>query len=160
MKQILQQMNDGKTIVADVPVPMPKKGTALIKTSASLVSAGTERMLVDFAGKNLIQKAVSRPDLVRQVLSKASREGIIPSVEAAFNKLDQPMPLGYSSSGTIIEVGEGMGDYKPGDRVACAGGGYAVHAEYELVPYNLLARLPDSVDFESAAFTTLGAIGH
>ena len=158
MKQILQQMNDGKTIVADVPVPMPKKGTALIKTSASLVSAGTERMLVDFAGKNLIQKAVSRPDLVRQVLSKASREGIIPSVEAAFNKLDQPMPLGYSSSGTIIEVGEGMGDFKAGDRVACAGGGYAVHAEYELVPYNLLARLPEAVDFESGAFTTLGAI--
>ncbi len=158
MKQILQHMNDGKTMVEEVPVPVTRRGTALVRTSASLVSAGTERMLVDFAEKNLIGKAAARPDLVRQVISKAEREGLLPTLEAAFNKLDQPMPLGYSSAGTIVEVGAGMGEFKPGDRVACAGGGYAVHAEYDLVPLNLLAKLPDCVDFESAAFTTLGAI--
>ena len=158
MKQILQHMNDGKTVVEEVPVPVARSRTALIKTSTSLVSAGTERMLVDFAEKNLIGKATSRPDLVRQVIAKAQREGLLPTLEAAFNKLEQPMPLGYSSAGTIIEVGAEMGEFKPGDRVACAGGGFAVHAEYALVPYNLLALLPDNVDFESAAFTTLGAI--
>ncbi len=158
MKQILQHMNDGKTIVEEVPVPVARSRTALVKTSTSLVSAGTERMLVDFAEKNLIGKATSRPDLVRQVIAKAQREGLLPTLEAAFNKLEQPMPLGYSSAGTIIEVGAEMGEFKPGDRVACAGGGFAVHAEYALVPYNLLAPLPDNVDFASAAFTTLGAI--
>lgn len=158
MKQILQHMDDGKTVVEEVPVPVVRARTALIRTSASLVSAGTERMLVDFAEKNLIGKAASRPDLVRQVIAKAQREGLLPTLEAAFNKLDQPLPLGYSSAGTIVEVGPEMGEFKPGDRVACAGGGFAVHAEYALVPYNLLARLPDHVDFESAAFTTLGAI--
>lgn len=158
MKQILQHLNDGKTVVEEVPVPAVRKGTALVRTSASLVSAGTERMLVDFAEKNLIGKAAARPDLVRQVIAKAGREGLLPTIEAAFNKLDQPMPLGYSSAGIIIEVGDDMGEFKPGDRVACAGGGYAVHAEYALVPRNLLARLPDNVDFESGSFTTLGAI--
>jgi len=158
MKQILQHLNNGKTVVEDVPVPLVRKGTALVRTSASLVSAGTERMLVDFAEKSLLGKAASRPDLVRQVITKAQREGLLPTLEAAFNKLDQPMPLGYSSAGTIIEVGAEMGEFKPGDRVACAGGGFAVHAEYALVPHNLLARIPENVDFESAAFTTLGAI--
>ena len=158
MKQILQHMNDGKTVVEEVPVPVVRAHTALIRTFASVVSAGTERMLVDFAEKSLIGKAASRPDLVRQMISKAEREGVLPTLEAAFNKLDQPMPLGYSSAGTIIEVGTEMGEFKPGDRVACAGGGFAVHAEYALVPYNLLVRLPDNVDFDSAAFTTLGAI--
>jgi len=158
MKQILQHLNDGKTVVENVPVPVVRRGTVLVQTATSLVSAGTERMVVDFAGKNLIGKATARPDLVRQVISKAMREGVIPTIEAAFNKLDQPMPLGYSSAGTIIEVGEDIVDFKPGDRVACAGGGYAVHAEYAIVPVNLLARLPETVDFESAAFATLGSI--
>ncbi len=158
MKQILQHLNDGKTVVENVPVPVVRRGTVLVRTATSLVSAGTERMVVDFAGKNLIGKAAARPDLVRQVISKAMREGVIPTIEAAFNKLDQPMPLGYSSAGTIIEVGEDIVDFKPGDRVACAGGGYAVHAEYAIVPVNLLARLPETVDFESAAFATLGSI--
>lgn len=158
MKQILQHLNDGKTVVEEVPVPVVKPGMVLVRTAASLVSAGTERMVVDFASKNLIGKAASRPDLVRQVINKAMREGLIPSIEAAFNKLDQPMPLGYSSAGTVVEIGEDVMDFKTGDRVACAGGGYAVHAEYNLVPVNLVSRLPEAVDFESAAFTTLGAI--
>ena len=95
---------------------------------------------------------MARPDLARQVMDKARREGVLSSVEAAFNRLDQPLPLGYSSAGVIELVGEGLQGLKVGDRVACAGGGYAVHAEYALVPHNLLAHLPDQVDFESAAF--------
>lgn len=158
MKQLLQNMRDGKTLVADVPVPVPQVGQALVQVAASLVSAGTERMLVEFGEKSLLGKARSRPDLVRQMLEKAQREGLIPTVQAAFSRLDQPMALGYSSAGTIVSLGRGMEDYKVGQRVACAGGGYAVHAEYNVVPRNLLTPLPDSVDFESAAFTTLGAI--
>ena len=158
MKQLLQNMRDGKAIIEDVPTPEPRQGTALIKTAVSLVSAGTERMVVEFAEKNLVDKARSRPDLVRQVLDKAQREGIISTIQATFNRLDQPMALGYSSAGTIVKLGEEMGDFKVGDRVACAGGGYAVHAEYGMIPKNLLVPLPENVDFESAAFTTLGAI--
>lgn len=158
MKQILQHLKDGKTVVEEVPVPQVRDGAVLVRTAVSLVSAGTERMVVDFAGKSLIGKAAARPDLLRQVINKAMREGVIPSIEAAFNKMDQPMPLGYSSAGTIVEVAEGVSGYKPGDRVACAGGGYAVHAEYAVVPVNLLAKVPQNVSFDSAAFTTLGAI--
>ena len=158
MKQLLQNLRTGETSIAEVPIPTPKPGTALIRTAASLVSAGTERMLVEFAEKSLVGKARSRPDLVRQVMDKARREGLLTTVDAAFNRLDQPLPLGYSSAGTVVAVGEGLQGFKVGDRVACAGGGYAVHAEYAIVPKNLLAQLPENVDFESAAFATLGAI--
>lgn len=158
MKQLLQNMRDGKTAVVDVPDPLPRPGTALVRTAASLVSAGTERMVVEFAEKNLVGKAQSRPDLVRQVMDKARREGIIPTIQAAFNRLDQPMSLGYSSAGTIIALGDGMQGFAVGDRVACAGAGHAVHAELAVVPRNLLYKIPDNVDFESASFATLGAI--
>jgi predicted dehydrogenase/threonine dehydrogenase-like Zn-dependent dehydrogenase len=158
MKQVLQNMRDGKTTVGNIPLPSVKRNSALVRTMASLVSAGTERMVVEFAEKNLISKATSRPDLVKQVISKARREGVIPTIEAAFNKLDQPMPLGYSSAGIIEEVGRDLVGFQPGDRVACAGGGFAVHAEYGVIPQNLLVHLPDNVDFDSAAFATLGAI--
>ena len=158
MKQLLQNIRNGKTSITEVPIPMPLPGMALVKVSASLVSAGTERMVVAFAEKNLVGKARSRPDLVRQVIDKARREGLVPTVQAAFNRLDQPMALGYSSAGTITGLGADMEGFKAGQRVACAGGGYAVHAEYNLVPRNLLTPLPDAVDFEAAAFTTLGAI--
>ncbi|MDI6770441.1 MAG: bi-domain-containing oxidoreductase [Anaerolineales bacterium] len=158
MKQVLQNMKTGKTTIAEIPIPAPRAGMALVRTAASLVSAGTERMLVEFAEKSLLGKARSRPDLVKQVLDKARREGLLTTVAAAFNRLDQPMALGYSSAGTIVSLSDGMEGFKVGQRVACAGGGYAVHAEYALVPRNLLAPLPDCVDFESAAFATLGAI--
>jgi len=151
-------MKTGQTVVEEVPTPTPAVGQALVRVSASLVSAGTERMLVEFAEKSLLGKARSRPDLVRQVLDKMRREGLLATLGATFNRLDQPMPLGYSSAGTIVALGEGMDGFKVSQRVACAGGGYAVHAEYNVVPRNLLTRLPDGVDFESAAFTTLGAI--
>jgi predicted dehydrogenase/threonine dehydrogenase-like Zn-dependent dehydrogenase len=158
MKQLLQDMKSGRTAVEEVSTPTPAAGQALVKVSASLVSAGTERMLVEFAEKSLVGKARSRPDLVKQVLEKMRREGMLVTLGAAFNRLDQPMPLGYSSAGIITALGEGMAGFKVGQRVACAGGGFAVHAEYNVVPRNLLTPLPDSVDFESAAFTTLGAI--
>ena len=158
MKQLLQNIKNGKTIVEDVPVPTPREGMALVKVSASLVSAGTERMVVEFAEKSYLGKARSRPDLVKQTLDKAKREGVMPTVQAVFNRLDQPMALGYSSAGTIVALGKNMQGFKVGQRVACAGGGYATHAEYNVVPRNLLTPLPKNVDFESAAFTTLGAI--
>lgn len=158
MKQLLQNIKDGKTIIEDVPIPTVRDGQALVKVSASLVSAGTERMVVEFAEKSYLGKARSRPDLVKQALDKARREGLLPTLQAALNRLDQPMALGYSSAGTIIALGKNMQGFKVGQRVACAGGGYAVHAEYNVVPRNLLTPLPKNVDFESAAFTTIGAI--
>lgn len=158
MKQLLQNLKNGQTTIEEVPVPTPRAGQALVRVAASLVSAGTERMVVEFAEKSLLGKARSRPDLVRQVFDKMQREGVLPTLQAAFNRLDSPMPLGYSSAGVIAALGPKMDGFQIGQRVACAGGGYAVHAEYNLVPRNLLTPLPDCVDFESAAFTTLGAI--
>lgn len=158
MKQILQNIKTGKTTVAEVPVPSLGLGAALVQNAYSLVSAGTERMLVSFGKQNLIGKARSRPDLVREVLNKAHREGLITTLDAAKNKLDQPMALGYSSAGIIIDTGAELTGFKAGDRVACGGGGYAVHAEYVAVPRNLLVPVPAGVDLEQAAFATVGAI--
>jgi predicted dehydrogenase/threonine dehydrogenase-like Zn-dependent dehydrogenase len=158
MKQVVQDFRAGTTSVIDVPVPQLKPNMALVRNSASLVSVGTERALVAFASKNILGKARSRPDLVRQVVDKARREGILTTIDAVRTRLDQPLPLGYSSAGTIVQVGPGLADFQVGDRVACAGGGHAVHAEYVLVPKNLLAKIPENVDFEAAAFTTLGSI--
>ncbi|HEY5981979.1 MAG TPA: bi-domain-containing oxidoreductase, partial [Anaerolineales bacterium] len=159
MKQLLQYLRNGKAAVEEVPAPSVRPGTALVQTHASLVSAGTERMVVEFARQSLLGKARLRPDLVRQVLEKARREGLVGTARSALSRLDLPMALGYSSAGVIVGLGSGMTGFKVGQRVACAGGGYAVHAEIAVVPRNLLAPLPSSVDFESAAFATLGAIG-
>ncbi|MEX1071991.1 MAG: bi-domain-containing oxidoreductase [Anaerolineales bacterium] len=158
MKQLLQNLRARAPHLAELPVPTPQPGTVLVRTAASLVSAGTERMLVEFAGKSLLGKARARPDLLRQVLDKARREGLLSAAQASVGRLGEAMPLGYSSAGVIVELGQGVQGFRVGQRVACAGGGYAVHAEYAVVPQNLLAALPDSVGFESAAFTTLGAI--
>lgn len=158
MKQVTQNMRDGKTLVEKIPVPTPVSGQALVRVETSLVSAGTERMLVEFGEKSLLGKARSRPDLVRQVMDKVKREGVVPTIEATFNRLNAPMPLGYSSAGVIVELGPEMESFTIGQRVACAGGGYATHAEYNIVPRNLLTPLPENVSMEEAAFTTLGAI--
>ncbi|OGO13237.1 MAG: hypothetical protein A2Z66_11720 [Chloroflexi bacterium RBG_13_66_10] len=158
MKQLVQDIRTGTTSVVEVPIPRPGPGTVLVRTAASAVSTGTERSLVEFAGMSLVGKARSRPDLVRQTIEKARREGILSTLEAVQNRLDQPMPLGYSSSGTVVEVGTGVDTFRAGDRVVCAGGGYAIHGEYAVVPRNLAALLPPGVDFESGAFATLGAV--
>ncbi len=142
----------------DVPIPRAAPGTALVRTGASLVSAGTERATVAFADRNLLGKARSRPDLVRQVIDKALTDGPLSALDAVRNRLDQPMALGYSSAGTVVEAGSDLAGFKPGDRVICAGGGRAVHAEYAQVPQNLMAHLPETVAFEAGAFATLGAI--
>ncbi len=158
MKQLLQYMKTGETRVVEVPEPTPQRGEALVRNAASLVSAGTERMLVEFAEKTLLGKVRSRPDLARQVLDKARREGVLSTLAVTTGRLDQPISLGYSSAGTIIGLGPGITGFEVGQRVACAGGGFAVHAEVVSVPSNLLTPLPDLVGFESGAFTTLGAI--
>ena len=158
MKQLLQNLKTGEAQVTEVPVPHPGEGMALVQTAASLVSAGTERMVVSFARQGLLGKAQSRPDLMRQMINKAQREGLLTTLEAALNKLDQPMALGYSSAGTIVEVGPGLKGFLAGDRVACAGGGHAVHAEFATLPQNLMVHIPDGVSFEQAAFATVGAI--
>ena len=158
MKQIIQSFKTGDLSVSDVPTPAVRSQGILVVTNASLVSAGTERMLVDFAEKNLLQKVRSRPDLVRQTVDKARREGVLSTFEAVQNRLDKPVPLGYSCAGSVIEVGAGVSEFKVGDRVACAGVGYANHAEVVSVPKNLAVKIPEGVDFESASFTTVGAI--
>ncbi len=158
MKQVVQNLRSGKTEIMDVPAPKPAPGAVLVRTAASVVSVGTERSVVEFAGRSLLGKARSRPDLVRQMIQKGRREGWLAAAEAAFSRLDQPMALGYSSAGVVVETGEGVSEFHPGDRVACAGGGHAVHAEFAAVPVNLMAAVPDGVDLEEAAFSTLGAI--
>jgi threonine dehydrogenase-like Zn-dependent dehydrogenase len=145
--------------VAEVPAPRALPGCVLIRIAASLVSAGTERASSDFASKSLLQKARSRPDLVREVMNKIRRDGLLSAASAVRSRLDQPAALGYSSSGTVVEVGAGITDLRPDDRVACAGAGFAAHAEFACVPRLLVARIPSAeVDFESAAFTTVGAV--
>jgi predicted dehydrogenase/threonine dehydrogenase-like Zn-dependent dehydrogenase len=158
MRQLLQSVRTGETRVADLPAPQVQSAAVLVQTAVSLVSAGTERMVVEFANKGLLAKARSRPDLVRQVFDKAKREGILGTLEAVRNRLDQPMALGYSSAGTVLAIGKDVEEFTIGDRVACAGGGYASHAEIVNIPKNLIVKLPEHVDFESAAFATLGAI--
>lgn len=159
MKQLLQSARTGVIEVTDMPMPRVLSGCVLVRIAASLVSAGTERASSEFASKSLLEKARSRPDLVREVWSKVRRDGILSAASAVCSRLDQPSALGYSSAGTIVEIGEDVTGLTPGDRVACAGANYAVHAEFACVPRLLVARIPSSdVDFESAAFTTLGAV--
>jgi predicted dehydrogenase/threonine dehydrogenase-like Zn-dependent dehydrogenase len=158
MKQVIQTFKTGDLVIADVPAPAQRRRGVIVRTCASLVSAGTERMVVNFAKKNFLQKAKARPDLVRQVIDKARTEGILTTVESVRSRIDQPLPLGYSSAGVIIEVGEEATNFRAGDHVACAGLGYAAHAEVAYVPRNLVAKLPDAVPFEAACFTTIGAI--
>lgn len=154
MKQVLQHLRTGEIEVADVPCPTAGRGTLLIQTAASLISAGTERMIVEFSSANLIQKARQQPEKVRQVLEKIKTDGLIPTLEAVFRKLDEPLPLGYSSAGTVIDVGPDVHDFRPGDRVASNG----PHAEIVCVPRNLCAKVPDAVTDQQAAFTVLGSI--
>lgn len=154
MKQILQNLKNGTTQIADVPAPQVPHGGLLIHTSCTLVSAGTERMLVDFGKGNLLQKARQQPDKVIQVLEKIKTDGLMATANTVLNKLDTPLPLGYCNVGRVIEVGNSITAFSVGDRVVSNG----KHAEFVAVPQNLCARIPNSVDDESAAFTVIGAI--
>jgi predicted dehydrogenase/threonine dehydrogenase-like Zn-dependent dehydrogenase len=160
MKQLLQQVSGGEIEVVNVPSPKLLAGCVLVRTAASLVSVGTERASSEFAQKNLLQKARSRPDLVREVWNKVRRDGVISTIAAVRSRMDQPSTLGYSSAGTVVAVGEGVADIRPGDRVTCAGVGHAVHAEFACVPRLLLGRIPpgSDVSFDHASAATIGAV--
>lgn len=164
MKQLLQDARTGELTVTEVPVPQLLPGCVLVRTAASLVSAGTERASAEFARKNLLAKAKSRPDLVRDVLTKLRRDGLGATLGTVRSRLDQPQSVGYSSAGTVTAVGDGISDISVGDRIACAGAGYAVHAEFACVPRLLVAKIPAEitrarpVSFEEVAFGTVGAI--
>lgn len=139
----------------EVPVPMPKSGHVLIKTTKSLVSLGTEKMLVEFGKANFISKARQQPDKVKMVLDKVKTDGLKPTMDAVFNKLNQPLPLGYCNVGEVVAIGKGVTEFKVGDRVVSNGN----HAEFVNVPKNLVAKIPGNVTDEEATFTVIGAIG-
>ncbi len=153
MKQILQNLSNGETSLVDVPSPRNIKSNVLIATKNSLVSAGTERMLVDFGKSNLLNKAKQQPDKVKVVLNKVVTDGLMTTIDAVKSKLDQPLPLGYCNAGVVLE--SDASNFEAGDRVVSNGN----HAEVVRVPKNLCVKIPDSVDDESAAFTVLGAVG-
>ncbi|MBW8330536.1 MAG: bi-domain-containing oxidoreductase [Prolixibacteraceae bacterium] len=155
MKQLIQDLKNGNTLLEQVPAPQVKGGSVLIKTTHSLVSLGTERMLVEFGKASLIDKARQQPDRVKEVLNKMKTDGIMPTLEAVFNKLNQPLPLGYCNVGIVEEVGKGVHGFQVGDRVASNGN----HAEYVCVPENLAAKIPENVSDEEASFTVIGSIG-
>ncbi|HEY2767360.1 MAG TPA: bi-domain-containing oxidoreductase [Solirubrobacteraceae bacterium] len=158
MKQVTQRLRDGKISVIDIPAPTVSPDGVLVDVRASLLSAGTERSKVKTGRQSLIGKARARPDQVRQVIDKAQRDGIGETIRAVRSRLEQPSPLGYSAAGVVLAVGGRVRDIAPGDRVACGGADYAVHAELDHVPANLCVPLPDGVAFESGAFATVGSI--
>jgi polar amino acid transport system substrate-binding protein len=159
MKQVLQYRRSGATRVAEVPAPVTPPLGVLVQNQWSLISPGTERMLVEASGANLVSTAFHRKDLVKQVLDKAARDGVSATVDAVRSRIDVIIPLGYSCAGTVLDVGAGASEaFVVGDRVACAGAGQANHAEIVAVPKNLSVRVPDGVSFEDAAFVTVGAI--
>ena len=155
MKQIIQDLSSGDTILDDIPAPLVKPGHVLIQTTRSLVSLGTERMLVEFGKSNLFQKAIQQPDKVKEVLNKIKTDGLKPTINAVFNKLGQPIPLGYCNVGIVIAVGKGVEEFSIGDRVSSNG----PHAEIVCVPKNLVVKIPDNVTDDEATFTVIGSIG-
>ncbi len=158
MKQIVQSPRTGKLETIDVPAPALAPGCVLVHNHFSVVSPGTEKQAMEFARKSLVGKARARPDLVKQVTRKLAQEGPRSTVRTVTTRLDAPQPLGYSCAGIVVDVGDGVAKLAVGDRVACAGAGYANHAEIVCVPENLAVRVPDGVELEKAAFATLGAI--
>jgi len=154
MQQLCQNLKNGQIVLAEVAVPAVKAGHLLIQTSCSLISAGTERMLVEFGRGGYLAKARQQPEKVAQVLDKIRTDGIGPTLQSVMAKLDQPIPMGYSNVGRVLEVGEGVDGFRPGDRVVSNG----PHAEVVMVPKNLAARVPDAVADDQATFTVVGAI--
>jgi len=155
MKQVLQSLADGRTDIVEVPAPRTSPGSILIQTTRSLISSGTERMLVDFGRATLISKAKQQPNKVRQVLEKVSTDGLWTTLDAVRSKLDQPIPLGYCNVGVVQGVGAGVSGFSVGDRVSSNG----PHAEMVAVPKNLCAHVPEGVSDDTAAFAVIGSIG-
>ncbi|PIZ29538.1 MAG: theronine dehydrogenase, partial [Alphaproteobacteria bacterium CG_4_10_14_0_8_um_filter_53_9] len=159
MFQVVQDVKGGKVKMMDVPVPACGDNEILVKVRASLISAGTEKMVMDFAEKSLLGKAQARPDLVQKVLQKMRKDGVAETVASVFARLDEPMPLGYSMAGEVVAVGTKLSaEFKIGDRVAGAGAGLANHADYVALPRNLTVPIPSGVPYEEACYATLGAI--
>ena len=155
MKQIIQSLSSGDVELIEVPIPVVGKDQILVRTSCSLISSGTERMLINFGHSNLLEKAKSNPDKVKDVLNKIKVDGALSAVDAVFKKLDEPIPLGYCNVGEIVEIGSSISELKVGDRVVSNG----PHAEYVLVGQNLSAKIPKEVQDEDAVFVVLGSIG-
>ena len=155
MKQILQNMSNGETILQEIPVPKNSSTSILIQSKKSLISIGTEKMLVDFGKSNILQKARKQPDKVKMVLEKVKTDGLATTIDAVRSKLDQPLPLGYCNVGRVVEVGSTVSEFTEGDRVVSNG----PHAEIVSVNKNLLVKIPDNVKDEEAVFTVLASIG-
>lgn len=158
MQQLVQNSRSGAIKIKSVPPPALKKGMVLVRNRFSLISAGTERTKVELGKKSLLGKAMARPDLVKLVLKQVKEQGLLETAQRVFNKLGADSAMGYSSAGVVVEVADDISEFRVGDRVACAGGGYASHAELVVVPKNLVAKVPDNVSLSDAAYTTLGAI--
>jgi predicted dehydrogenase/threonine dehydrogenase-like Zn-dependent dehydrogenase len=158
MLQVIQSYRTGSLEVVEVPDPSISRGRILVRTGASIVSAGTERHLVEMAQKSLVGKALARPDLVRRALDKVKTDGVLEAVQQVRQRLDSPVPLGYSAAGTVLAVGEGIVGVGVGDRLACGGQGVAVHAELLVTPQTLIAPIPPEVSLEAGAFGMVGAI--
>jgi len=158
LNQVLQHVRTRRLELAQVPEPGVRAGGVLVRNAASLISAGTEKMITDFAGKSMLGKARERPDLVRQVMDKVKKDGLGPTVQTVMSRLDQPIALGYSCAGVVEAAGRGAEEFAVGDRVACAGMGYASHADVVFVPRNLAVHVPENVTLEDASYVTVGAI--
>jgi predicted dehydrogenase/threonine dehydrogenase-like Zn-dependent dehydrogenase len=158
VKQVIQNLNSGGLLVTDVPAPAVREEGILVRTHVSLISAGTERMMLKLAGKGLLGKARERPDLVKKVFDKFRRDGFFATFQAVRQQLDREVPVGYSVTGEVVAVGEKVQTFSVGQKVACAGAGYANHAEVNYVPHLLAAAVPASVSDEAAAYATVGAI--
>ncbi len=154
MQQLLQSLADGRIVLEEIPVPSPASGAVLIRTSRSLISSGTERMLLEFGRANWIEKIRQQPEKAHQVLDKMRTDGVLATLEAVRSKLDQPIPLGYCNVGRVVEAGAGASEFSVGDRVVSNGS----HAEFVAVGRNLCARIPESVSDDEAVFVPLAAI--
>ncbi len=158
MRQVVQNFRSGALSVEDVPEPSARAGGLIVANVRSLISAGTEKSTVNVAKKNLVGKALERPEMVRKVLNKVRKDGLAETMSMVFQRLDAPVALGFSCAGVVVAVGDDSGEFRVGDRVACAGQNFASHAELVWVPKNLCVPIPEGVDFDAACYVTLGAI--
>jgi threonine dehydrogenase-like Zn-dependent dehydrogenase len=154
MKQLLQNLKTGEILLEEIPLPNCGRNEVLIKVERSLISPGTERMLLEFGKSSYLQKAKQQPDKVKMVLDKIKTDGLVPTLETVFSKLGEPMPLGYNSAGIVMEVGSSVTEFKKGDRVISNG----AHSEIVVVGKNLVAKIPDDVSFDEASLTVLASV--